>query len=467
MRRGVDWDEIFSGYCDGAAGGARALRRRGAPDARHRARLPARGGGRRSSATPRGTATAASSASASAASRREFPPEPYEPAFALARDEGLRLGAARRRGRRPRVGARRARRARRRPDPPRHPRRRGLRRSCASSPSGGIVLDVCPISNLRTRAVASLDEHPLPQLVAAGVPCSISTDDPAMFDTDLTRDYDAARSLGARAARVLRGRRRRRALRRGDEDASRGDRRGLRLASATTATLVPMSNRGRTWHGLTAARRRARRAGSSAGRAPRAEDSRHCRRHDVLPEAARARAVGLRPPRDRLRRRASSSSASAPARPGSATSCRATSAISSAAAAAPRRRSNKDQKRIDKNPKDYAAYKDLAARAGVRRQDRRGDRDARSSSRRVNPKDVDGLTQLAEPLPAARPTTRASAAPGDPGRVVSGSANPSALRAGPDVDARQGVPGLLSDPLVNGDRRPTSNDEVQRRPTRR
>ena len=59
-----------------------------------------------------------------------------------------------------------------------------------------LVLDVCPISNLRTRAVASLEEHPLPQLIAAGVPCSISTDDPAMFDTDLTRDYDAARFLG-------------------------------------------------------------------------------------------------------------------------------------------------------------------------------------------------------------------------------------------------------------------------------
>jgi aminodeoxyfutalosine deaminase len=60
----------------------------------------------------------------------------------------------------------------------------------------GTVLDVCPLSNLRTGVVASLGEHPLPRLVAAGVRCSISTDDPAMFDTDLTRDYEAATSLG-------------------------------------------------------------------------------------------------------------------------------------------------------------------------------------------------------------------------------------------------------------------------------
>jgi aminodeoxyfutalosine deaminase len=62
--------------------------------------------------------------------------------------------------------------------------------------SRGTVLDVCPVSNLRTGVVQSLGEHPLPRLVAAGVRCSISTDDPAMFDTDLTREYDVATSFG-------------------------------------------------------------------------------------------------------------------------------------------------------------------------------------------------------------------------------------------------------------------------------
>ncbi len=60
----------------------------------------------------------------------------------------------------------------------------------------GTVLDVCPLSNLRLRVVASLADHPLPRLVAAGVRCSISTDDPAMFDNDLTREYEAATSFG-------------------------------------------------------------------------------------------------------------------------------------------------------------------------------------------------------------------------------------------------------------------------------
>jgi aminodeoxyfutalosine deaminase len=61
----------------------------------------------------------------------------------------------------------------------------------------GIVLDVCPTSNLRTRVVTDLAEHPLPQLLAAGARCTINTDDPAMFNTDLAHEYDLADKLGA------------------------------------------------------------------------------------------------------------------------------------------------------------------------------------------------------------------------------------------------------------------------------
>jgi aminodeoxyfutalosine deaminase len=59
-----------------------------------------------------------------------------------------------------------------------------------------VVLDVTPLSNLRTGVVPSLREHPLPDLIAAGIPCTVSTDDPEMFDTDLTREYDAVLSIG-------------------------------------------------------------------------------------------------------------------------------------------------------------------------------------------------------------------------------------------------------------------------------
>jgi aminodeoxyfutalosine deaminase len=59
-----------------------------------------------------------------------------------------------------------------------------------------IVLDVCPTSNLRTRSVSDLDSHPLPRLVAAGVLCSLGTDDPAMFGTDLGREHQVAARLG-------------------------------------------------------------------------------------------------------------------------------------------------------------------------------------------------------------------------------------------------------------------------------
>jgi aminodeoxyfutalosine deaminase len=58
-----------------------------------------------------------------------------------------------------------------------------------------IPLEVCPSSNIATRAVASLDEHPLPAFVDAGVVVTINTDDPPMFNTTLNREYEIAADL--------------------------------------------------------------------------------------------------------------------------------------------------------------------------------------------------------------------------------------------------------------------------------
>ncbi|MFE2558554.1 adenosine deaminase [Streptomyces sp. NBC_00090] len=60
-----------------------------------------------------------------------------------------------------------------------------------------IALEVCPTSNIATRAVATLDEHPIRQMVEAGVLVTVNSDDPPMFGTDLNTEYAvAARLLG-------------------------------------------------------------------------------------------------------------------------------------------------------------------------------------------------------------------------------------------------------------------------------
>jgi aminodeoxyfutalosine deaminase len=52
-----------------------------------------------------------------------------------------------------------------------------------------LPLEVCPTSNARTRAVGSLPDHPLPRLLGAGVPVTLATDNPGIFDTDLNHEY--------------------------------------------------------------------------------------------------------------------------------------------------------------------------------------------------------------------------------------------------------------------------------------
>ncbi|MGH3383910.1 MAG: adenosine deaminase [Nocardioidaceae bacterium] len=58
-----------------------------------------------------------------------------------------------------------------------------------------LPLEISPSSNVRTRAVATLDQHPMPELVAAGVPVTLNSDDPGMFDTTLGQEYAIAHDV--------------------------------------------------------------------------------------------------------------------------------------------------------------------------------------------------------------------------------------------------------------------------------
>jgi aminodeoxyfutalosine deaminase len=201
VRAGASWEAVFAGYCDGAqqAWEEHGVRVNLTPDiARqytmqeaeqvglHAARFRDRGvvglglGGLEA----------------------EHPPEPFERIFAQARADGLAsvphageaAGADSVHGALGALAAHRIRHGVRAIED------RGLVRELADRRT---VLDVCPISNLRTRAVATLDEHPLPELVSAGVPCSLSTDDPAMFDTDLGREYQDATTRWSLSPRLF------------------------------------------------------------------------------------------------------------------------------------------------------------------------------------------------------------------------------------------------------------------------
>ena len=54
-----------------------------------------------------------------------------------------------------------------------------------------VTFDVCPISNVRLKVVPSIAEHPLRALLAAGVACTISTDDPLVFANTVCGEYAA------------------------------------------------------------------------------------------------------------------------------------------------------------------------------------------------------------------------------------------------------------------------------------
>lgn len=66
-----------------------------------------------------------------------------------------------------------------------------------------IALELCPTSNVQTRACRSYRTHPLKKLLAAGVIATINSDDPAVSQTSLSLEYlRAARYCGLTSAEL-------------------------------------------------------------------------------------------------------------------------------------------------------------------------------------------------------------------------------------------------------------------------
>jgi aminodeoxyfutalosine deaminase len=55
-----------------------------------------------------------------------------------------------------------------------------------------IPVEICLSSNLRTRVCAALNEHPVKKFFDQGLMLILNTDDPAMFQTSLCREYELA-----------------------------------------------------------------------------------------------------------------------------------------------------------------------------------------------------------------------------------------------------------------------------------
>ncbi len=194
VSRGVPWQEVFEGYCDGAA---QAWERHGVefrftPDITRD--FPPEVGEEVAAWAVRYRERGVAGISLGGSEHR-FPPAPFARAFAVAREGGLQAaphagemaGPASIRAALDELGARRL--------------RHGIRAVEDAAlleelAQRGVVCDVTPVSNLRTGVVRSLEGHPLPALLAAGVKCSIGSDDPVLMQTSLTADSAVAVALG-------------------------------------------------------------------------------------------------------------------------------------------------------------------------------------------------------------------------------------------------------------------------------
>jgi adenosine deaminase CECR1 len=50
-----------------------------------------------------------------------------------------------------------------------------------ATPESGICVELCPISNELLHLCRNIKEHPFPELLAAGIPCTLNSDNPSLF----------------------------------------------------------------------------------------------------------------------------------------------------------------------------------------------------------------------------------------------------------------------------------------------
>ena len=121
-------------------------------------------------------------------SEKRCPPEPYGPVYERAKEMGLRLvahageaaglesvwGAVRGLG----------------------VERIGHGTTAAKDPEllrfiaeRNVTIEACPVSNVRTGAVASVADHPIREFIDNGIRVTVNSDDPPMFGTDMNNEY--------------------------------------------------------------------------------------------------------------------------------------------------------------------------------------------------------------------------------------------------------------------------------------
>ena len=78
--------------------------------------------------------------------------------------------------------------------PPRTPAKPGGRQAYGGrcERCAWTALELCPLSNVRTGVIKSIEAHPLRQYFDAGIPVSLNTDDPLFFGNSLAMELESA-----------------------------------------------------------------------------------------------------------------------------------------------------------------------------------------------------------------------------------------------------------------------------------